>query len=222
MTLYTHINADLNAPAERDTARLAWIQTPHADVRRKPLERIGGEMAARATTLVRYGPGASFHAHDHPQGEEILVLEGVFSDEHGDYPAGTWLANPPGFTHAPFSRQGCEILVKLCQYGGRGRRRIVTDTRPWQQQQRSGCLSLFDDPSFPEKIALRALDDDAAPLDYGHHQGVEIYILEGALRTEGRHLGAGTWLRRSPGTVVQVVAEGFCRFYEKRDHLSAP
>src|SRR5207247_5426935 len=76
----------------------------------------------------RYGPRSRFPAHDHPQGEEILVLEGVFSDEHGDWPAGTFLLNPEGFRHAPFSEPGCVLFVKLRQFPGRERSHIVIDT----------------------------------------------------------------------------------------------
>ncbi len=222
MSIYSDINADLQMAAACDTGKMDWLDTPRADVWRKPLERIGGEMAARATTLVRYGPGASFHGHDHPQGEEILVLGGVFSDEHGDYPAGTWLANPPGFAHAPFSRDGCEILVKLCQYGGEGRQRIVTDTLPWQRCCRQGTCTLFDDPAFPEKTMLRAVTEEAVPPAYHDHDGVELYILDGVLRVDGRRYGPGCWLRRPPGSALTVRAEGICRYYEKRNHLPPP
>ena len=79
------------------------------------LDRSGGEVA-RATSIVRYAPGARFDRHVHGGGEEILVLEGVFSDESGDHPAGTYLRNPPGSAHAPFSREGCVLFVKLWQF----------------------------------------------------------------------------------------------------------
>lgn len=67
------------------------------------------------TSIVKYDPGSRFAQHHHPMGEEIFVLQGVFSDESGDYPAGTYLRNPPGSYHSPFSDQGCIIFVKLNQ-----------------------------------------------------------------------------------------------------------
>ena len=52
--------------------------------------------------------------HVHPGGEEILVLEGVFYDEHGDYPAGSWLRNPRYSEHTPFTgKEGALIYVKV-------------------------------------------------------------------------------------------------------------
>lgn len=73
-----------------------------------------GEVA-RATSIVRYSPGSRFSPHEHGGGEEFLVLEGVFSDEHGDDGPGTYVRNPVGSAHAPFSAAGCTILVKLRQ-----------------------------------------------------------------------------------------------------------
>ena len=89
-----------------------WAPSPLAGVERRMLDRSGGEVA-RATSIVRYAPGARFDRHVHGGGEEILVLEGVFSDESGDHPAGTYLRNPPGSEHAPFSLEGCLLYVKI-------------------------------------------------------------------------------------------------------------
>ncbi|MBV9521574.1 MAG: cupin domain-containing protein [Alphaproteobacteria bacterium] len=86
------INADLTRRAVVETAALPWIPSPERGVDRKMLERDGGEVA-RATSLVRYAPGSSFAAHEHGGGEEILVLDGVLGDEHGEYPAGTYIQN---------------------------------------------------------------------------------------------------------------------------------
>ncbi|MEO0636304.1 MAG: cupin domain-containing protein [Pseudomonadota bacterium] len=73
-----------------------------------PLHSFGSESCA----LVRWQPGTHFNAHRHWGGEEILVLEGMFQDEHGDYPAGSWLRSPHLSQHTPFSEEGCLIYVK--------------------------------------------------------------------------------------------------------------
>ena len=109
------LNMDFEKRAVVETATQDWVASPMPGVWRKPLAREDLERG-HATSIVRYDPGASFSAHDHPQGEEILVLEGVFSDETGDYPAGTYFRNPEGFRHAPFSVEGCVLLVKLHQF----------------------------------------------------------------------------------------------------------
>ena len=107
-----------------DTSRMEWAPSPSGSVWRKRMHLVGPPESGQVTSVVRYEPRSTFHAHDHPEGEEILVLEGVFSDEHGDWPAGTYLLNPEGFRHAPFSREGCTLLVKLRQFPGRERRHV--------------------------------------------------------------------------------------------------
>jgi len=61
---------------------------------------------------LRWAPETLFKPHVHPGGEEIFVLSGVFEDELGVYPQGTWLRNPSYSQHHPFSRGGCTIFVK--------------------------------------------------------------------------------------------------------------
>ena len=109
-----------------------WSASPMAGVTRRMLDRVGSEVA-RATSLVRYAPASRFERHEHGGGEEILVLQGVFSDEAGDHPAGTYLRNPPGTGRAPCSREGCTLFVKLWQFarGDTQPLRIDTRTADW-------------------------------------------------------------------------------------------
>ena len=110
-----NINSDLSERIVLHADQLAWHASPIQGVERQMLDRNGGEMA-RATSVVRYAPNTEFMHHTHDGGEEILVLDGRFSDERGDYPAGTYLRNPPGSQHAPFSADGCTLFVKLRQF----------------------------------------------------------------------------------------------------------
>jgi ChrR Cupin-like domain len=106
------INSDLGQRAVVYSEELPWVASPLPGVERRMLERDGAEVA-RATSVVRYAPDSSFDAHVHGGGEEFLVLEGVFSDEHGDFGPGMYVRNPPGSRHTPRSGPGCTILVKL-------------------------------------------------------------------------------------------------------------
>jgi anti-sigma factor ChrR (cupin superfamily) len=121
------LHADLSQRALFDSNALDWTPSPMAGVERRMLDRHGEEVA-RATSLVRYAPGSRFERHSHGGGEEILVLEGTFSDEQGDYPAGTYLRNPVGSNHAPSCEPGCTILVKLQQMHPADQQRLVIDT----------------------------------------------------------------------------------------------
>ncbi|MEC8172916.1 MAG: cupin domain-containing protein, partial [Pseudomonadota bacterium] len=127
------LHADFSKRVEINTNEMEWIASPAGGVDRKMLDRIGDEKA-RATSIVRYAADSAFPEHEHPLGEEFYVLEGVFSDEHGDYPAGTYVRNPDGTRHSPFSKDGCTILVKLRQFEQTDDRHfsISTATADWK------------------------------------------------------------------------------------------
>ena len=122
------INGDLSKACSVDTGQLAWTKSPSGTVWRKRVHLVGPPEAGQVTSVVRYDADSRFASHAHADGEEILVLSGVFSDEHGDYPAGSYLLNPEGFQHAPHSKEGCELFVKLRQYPGRKRSQLQIDT----------------------------------------------------------------------------------------------
>src|SRR5215468_10564910 len=121
------INADFTRRAAVHAAQLEWVPSPMVGVDRRMLDRIGGEVA-RATSIVRYAPHSHFSPHTHGGGEEFFVLEGVFQDEHGDYPAGFYIRNPPTSAHTPGSEPGCTILVKLWQFDPADRTPVRIDT----------------------------------------------------------------------------------------------
>ncbi|MFW6092803.1 MAG: cupin domain-containing protein, partial [Pseudomonadota bacterium] len=123
------VRADFARPAWLAPEDFEWVSSPQAGVERLMLDRRGDEVAV-ATTLVRYSAGCSFPPHEHPLGEEYLVLEGEFADDHGRYPAGTYVRNPPGSRHAPYSDTGCTIWVKLRQFHPEDQRVVVTDEHP--------------------------------------------------------------------------------------------
>ena len=110
------LNADFSKRAAVHFRDAGWVASPAAGVERRMLDRIGDEVA-RATTIVRFAPGSAFAAHTHDGGEEYLVLEGVFQDETGDFPVGSYVRNPPTSRHRPsakdgaFSRPGACVLA---------------------------------------------------------------------------------------------------------------
>ena len=150
----TNVNADLSLRVVTNTHGMSWEPSPSGSVWRKPLYRFGGELGP-VTSLVRYALGGAFREHTHPEGEEILVLDGVFSDEHGDYPAGTFLMNPHGSRHSPRSDGGCTLFVRLRQYPGEDRPRLQEDTRAqdgWLRVWSTGSVYAL---STPRAVILR-------------------------------------------------------------------
>ena len=189
------LNMDFEQKMVINTRAEPWIQSPMPGVWRKRLAREEAERG-HATSIVKYDAGASFSQHDHPLGEEILVLQGVFSDESGDYPAGTYFRNPEGFVHAPFSENGCVILVKLHQFKEGDTRHACIDTNvePWQAG--NGNLRVMPLHNFEnESVALVKWPAGERFQPHRHMGGEEIYVIEGELIDEHGHYPAGTWIR---------------------------
>ena len=215
----TTINGDLSRRVAVDTEAMPWTPSPSRTVYRKRVHLVGPAESGQVTSIVRYEPSSTFHGHEHPDGEEILVLDGVFSDEHGDWPAGTYLLNPEGFRHAPFSRDGCVLFVKLRQLPGRTREHVAirTESMPWQPTQRAGVevRPLYAQAGFADSMRLERWSG-GAPLeriDYRH--GAELLVLEGAFADAEGAFGRGSWLRLPPGAShAPSTAEG-CVLYIK-------
>jgi anti-sigma factor ChrR (cupin superfamily) len=186
------------------------------------LDRIGAEKA-RATSIVRYAPDSRFPPHEHPGGEEILVLSGTFSDETGDFPAGWYLRNPDGTSHQPSSAEGALIFVKLRQMAPDDNHRVRIDTRQqsaWLRYEDRMVCPLFS--SAAEQVSLqrvgagRLILTDAAG-------GAELLVLEGRIVDGGRRYKPGTWIRLPPGEPPGFTAgEKGVRFYVKTGHLAHP
>jgi len=189
------LNMDFGERVVVETASADWIPSPMPGVMRKPLAREDAERG-HATSIVRYEPGASFRAHDHPLGEEILVLEGIFSDETGDYPAGTYFRNPEGFRHAPFSKEGCVLLVKLHQFQDDDAAHVVIDTLNATFQPGAGNLQVLPlHQHGSEQVALVRWPAGERFQDHSHFGGEEIYVISGEFLDEDGRYPAGTWIR---------------------------
>lgn len=216
------LNSDLSVFARIDTNAVDWQPSPSPSVFRKRLDLAGDKEASRVTSVVRYAPDSAFHSHPHPDGEEILVLDGVFSDEHGDYPAGTFLLNPEGFEHAPRSKEGCVLFVKLRQYPG-VRRQVTVDTTggTWRQGLVPGIevQDLYHEDGHREHIRLARFAPGAATPEHEHDGGEEIFVIEGSVAdAHGMH-PAGTWLRYPDGSRHTLSAPDGALIYVKSGHL---
>ncbi len=216
------INADLAQRAVVETANLPWIESPMPGVARKLLERDGAEVA-RATSLVRYAAGSRFERHEHGGGEEILVLDGILSDEQGDYPSGTYIRNPPGSSHAPFSRLGCTLFVKLRQFVSSDRKRVVIDTNAgaWQPGRTDAYGEMLLHQHDGERTYLINWHAGKSfPLHY-HRGGEEIFILSGVYADEHGTYRQGTWVRAPVGSSHAPRPTEGALLYAKLGHLPA-
>jgi anti-sigma factor ChrR (cupin superfamily) len=218
------INGDLTVRASADTSRMQWSPSPSRTVWRKRVHRVGPAETGQVTSVVRYDAGATFPSHDHPDGEEILVLEGVFSDEHGDWPAGTYLLNPEGFRHAPFSREGCVLFVKLRQFAGRDREHVVLQTHSmdWLPTEAAGVdvKPLYRQQGFSDDVCLERWRPGTSLDAMAYPGGAEIFVLRGDLADETGRFGTGAWLRLPAGAAHEPRTDGGCTLYVKRNGLA--
>jgi hypothetical protein len=216
------LNADFTRPAVAHAASLPWIASPMAGVERRMLDRLGEEVA-RATSIVRYAPGSHFSPHVHDGGEEFLVLEGVFQDEHGDYPAGSYIRNPPTSSHTPGSQAGCVIFVKLWQFDPADRTQVQLDTaqvaaEPDPARPGVALTPLFADACETVRLELWAPDAEVRLPAPG---GLELLVLAGEFRSDEVLFTGQSWLRLPPGAALKAQAgPSGCRLWMKTGHLA--
>ena len=213
------INQDYSQRVVLRHQDLPWIESPEAGVERRMLDRTGGEVA-RAPSVVRNQPGARFSAHTHDLGEAIRVLDGVFSDETGDYPAGSYLMSPPGSRHAPFSETGCTLFVKLRHLGPDQTVREVVDTRsaPWHQGMVPG-LSVMPLMRQGAGSTLVRWAPETRFNTHRHHGGEEIFVVRGVFSDEHGTYPEGSWIRRPHMRQHTPFSETGCTIFVKTGHL---
>ena len=215
------LNADFSQRIAVHAARLPWVASPIPGVDRRMLDRIGDEVA-RATSVVRYAPGSRFSAHTHAGGEEFLVLDGIFQDEHGDYPAGSYVRNPPTSRHTPGSAPGCTLFVKLWQFDLEDRTSVRRNAQALvyaRAQGRPGVeiASLFHDRR--EEVRMeRWQPNTSVVLDVPG--GGEFLVLDGGFDECGEGFASQSWLRLPPSRRLCATAgRDGCTLWVKTGHL---
>ena len=190
------IAADFSQREIVHSATLPWVDSPMVGVARRSLDRVGAEVA-RATTVVRYAPGSQFSPHLHAGGEEFVVLDGVFQDEHGDYPTGSYVRNPPQSSHTPGSEAGCVILVKLWQFQPEDRTPVRLNINelaslPSSDIKGVSVISLFEDKH--EHVSVINIKPHTS-LEFVPKGGAELFILQGSVKEQQDTLEKHSWLR---------------------------
>ncbi|MGX9417358.1 cupin domain-containing protein [Vibrio sp. RC27] len=201
---------------------LPWLKSPMQGVERRLLERVGDEVA-RATSIVKYAPQSHFSPHVHTGGEEFIVLEGVFQDEHGDFPAGSYVRNPPQSSHQPGSNEGCIIFVKLWQFQPSDRTHVniqMNDAVPCADENMPGVsiAPLFEDKY--EEVSLLHIAPNAV-FKQNVANGAELFVLHGCFVENNERLEKHSWLRLPLGSTINGKAgtEG-AKVWMKMGHLS--
>jgi anti-sigma factor ChrR (cupin superfamily) len=213
------LHDDLSLRTAVHAGTMDWSPSPAPGVERRMLYRVGDEIA-RATTIVRFAPHSRFPGHSHGGGEEILVLDGVFSDEFGDYPAGSYLRNPPGTAHTPASEPGCTLLVKLWQFNRDDEASVFRRPEETKVAGARGEAVLFDSPT--ERVRIESWPAGAA-ISAANPHGLELLVLDGGFEEGGEVFAPLSWLRLPPGRPLDARAGlSGVKFWSKSGPLLQP
>jgi len=215
------IAADFNQREVIHSNDLPWAPSPMIGVDRRALDRVGDEVA-RATTIVRYAPGSHFSSHVHTGGEEFIVLDGVFQDEHGDFPVGSYIRNPPQSSHAPRSDNGCVIFVKLWQFQPEDRTHVRLQMNAMDKIELLNFSGVYITPLYKDHIETVSLYqlDAYAHLNLVVSNGAELFVLEGEVTEQQDKLVKSSWARFPINHQVDMKA-GSCgaKVWVKTGHL---
>jgi anti-sigma factor ChrR (cupin superfamily) len=216
-----NIAADFTQRVVVHSASLEWVASPMTGVDRRALERVGNEVA-RATSIVRYAPNSQFSSHIHTAGEEFVVLDGTFEDEHGAYPTGTYVRNPPGSEHTPGSKKGCVIFVKLWQFQPDDKLHVClqinTETTVKQLKYKGVAVTQLFKGRY-EEVSLIHFEADAH-LVFDAPEGAELLVLEGEINEQTDKLVKHSWLRTPMRSNLHLIAgKNGAKIWFKAGHL---
>jgi len=217
------VNADFTKRVVMHGDAIAWEDSPMKGVVRRRLDRVDTKNE-RVTTIVRYDPESQFSPHVHTGGEEFIVLEGVFEDDYGDWPAGSYIRNPPQSTHTPGSKPGCIIFVKLWQFDPDDRTYIHTNLNKLGSVPEQGRPGVSVSPLYKderENVRFEKWDPDSS-VTIDSTKGAEVFVLEGGFEQGGDTLRKHSWLRMPAGESLTATAgPAGASVWIKTDHLAA-
>lgn len=219
------LNADLSLRANLNINSLEWENSPSAGVQRLRLEADDDNPPVeRVTTVVRFAPQSAFSGHVHGGGEEFLVLQGIFSDQHADYPEGYYVRNPTDTGHAPHSDKGCTILVKLWQMHPDDQKQIAINTHDknlWNKDKTFGeILHLFE--ADYESVCMMHWTAGMKFTDLIFEAGVEYFVIDGSFSDDTGNYSNGSWLRLPAGSKQNITVNKNCLILRKTGHLLEP
>jgi len=204
-----NVNADFSKRVLLHGDEIEWEASPMPGVDRRRLDRVAGENE-RVTTIVRYAAGSQFSSHVHGGGEEFIVIDGVFEDDYGAWPAGSYIRNPPQSKHTPGSQDGCTIFVKLWQFQPDDRTFVHANRHKIgtvEDRHRPGChlSTLFSDDH--ETVRFETWEPNTS-INLDTAGGAELFVLDGGLEAGADELRKHSWLRVPPSSQSIAAKSG--------------
>ncbi len=215
------VNADFSQRVVLHGPEIDWIETRMKGVKRRMLDRMGAE-SGHATSIVSYDPDSHFSAHVHTGGEEFIVLDGVFQDEHGDFPTGSYIRNPPESSHTPGSDEGCVIFVKLWQFDPKDRIGVKVSFDNIEAVKVEGRDGVTIKPLFKDEREDVRLEEWSAGQEtiLQDNGGIELLVLDGDFKEGDDTLKKHSWLRIPIGSSLKAtVGDRGAKVWVKTGHL---
>jgi hypothetical protein len=213
------VNVDFNIPVSVETKLIDWQMSSINGNNKKYFERFE-RTKYYITVLIQFPAGRTFRKFGHEGGMELLVLSGVFSDSDGDYGAGSYVRNPAGTYHQPFTSNGCTVLLKLGRFQPMDRKRVVIDTmnsaHRWLPVADPGVSRLALHHFSEEDIYLYRIRSECWITFKHENHGLELFICNGSISVKGDLYVPGDWLRYPVGSKVKVSAVGDVCLYVKK------
>ncbi len=218
-----NVNDDFSKRVVMHGDAIEWEDSPMPGVQRRRLDRVQGD-TDRVTTIVRYAPNSQFSSHVHTGGEEFIVLDGVFEDDYGDWPVGSYIRNPPGSKHTPGSKPGCIILVKLCQFNPDDRTFVHANLNKLGSVAEANRPGVSSSPLYKDDHEDVRFEywEPGASVSVAADRGAEVFVIEGGFQDGTEQLRKHSWLRIPVGEHLDAVAgpEG-TTVWIKRNHLQS-
>jgi len=215
------VNADFTQRVVMHADTIAWEDSPMKGVVRRRLDRVDADND-RVTTIVKYAPESQFSQHVHTGGEEFIVLEGVFEDDYGDWPAGSYIRNPPQSKHTPGSKLGCTIFVKLWQFAPEDRTFIHANRYKLGAVPEHNRPGVRVSPLFKDKRENVRFEqwEPGAVVYLDSSGGAEVFVLEGGFAQGDDELRQHSWLRMPVNSETIATAGPYgATVWIKTDHL---
>lgn len=200
----TNVNADAQAVISLQTRDMPWKPMPYEGVSRKVMERINDPTKGRETALLKLEAGASLPQELLEERLDLFVIEGNFSDGHGEYGRHTFVRNVPGATIQISSNEGCTLYSKRrVSIPSINDERMVIDseTAQWAPFPQRGAtvLHLYDDANGFETGRFGQIHPNRQLPSHDHTRGEETLIIGGLLVDEYTRYEPGAWFRMPIG-----------------------
>lgn len=204
------MNSDYEKKVFIDTNDLSWENQEQRGVYKKILSCKESE----ETSLIKFEPDTTLNSKGKINSVEIFVLEGVYTNQFGDFEKGTYMYLPQEDEGKVQSKTGCVIFRKTNHFDDA--QDIIVDTTSTQWQPGQGNLQVMP---LGSQGALVKWPKDERFVPHRHWGGEEIFVLDGIFMDEHGKYPKGSWVRSPHMSEHYPFVEEETIIFVKTGHL---